>query len=96
MLHWIQTYPTRTPAQASRLADICTVLVEENIDPHPGDMRLAALTGVRAYMDAGLRETAREFFRKHIALLTSHDCMILRIELGRSERGALVLEGLRG
>ena len=93
LTRWL-SYPSLTPDQASRLADVAEVLVVGWT--FPGDGRLAALTGVRAYLDAGLATAAREFFAKHSSLMTDSDRLTLRLEMRRVERGARVLEGLRG
>jgi hypothetical protein len=93
LLRWT-SMPTLTFAQSSRLADICVVIVDGHV--RPGTGRLAALTGIRALMDCGRRETAREFCDKHSSLLTDHDRLLLKTEFFRSTQGARVLEAVRG
>lgn len=94
LVRW-KTYAFLTQAQAARLAEVAEVLVVDNFR-YPGDGRVVAVTGVRAYLDAGLPVAACEFYDKHNGLMSDSDRLTLRIELRRMERGALVLEGLRG
>lgn len=89
-----QEYDLLTPAQAARMAEVASVLVEGW--SFRGDGRVAALAGTRAYLDAGLTETAREFFEKYKDLLTNSDQLTLRIEFRRVGRGALTMEVARG
>lgn len=86
-----QEYDLLTPAQAARMAEVASVLVEGCTIR--GDGRVAALAGVRAYLDAGLVETAREFFDKHNHLLNDGDRLTLRIEFRRVSGKVLKLEG---
>lgn len=75
--------PTLSAANHIRLAEVYAALVR--LEPYPGDQRVAAVGAVKAWLDAGCPETARDAYGRHYHLFSVTDRLDLLRGMARVE-----------